>query len=212
MADHSVRWWLACLSATLIAGGAVGSSIGSHRRRLVAPATPPGWASRAGLHGRWTGKPLGRSVPEVISIPRIRVRAQVITLGLNPNGTAAVPPLNRPDVASWFDRGATPGQRGTAVLYGHVDARKVGPAVFHRLGKLRPGNLILVSLRDRQVAAFRVYKVALYPKSEFPTANVYRYTHRPTLRLVTCGGTFDRRTQHYLSNIVVFAAFAGAEV
>jgi hypothetical protein len=212
MADRAVRWWLGCLSASLIAGGAVGASIGSHQLRWGAPATPPAWAARAGLHGRWTGKPLGKSVPEVISIPRIGVRSQVIPLGLSPNGTAAVPPLTRPYVASWFDRGPTPGQRGTAVLYGHVDARKVGPAVFYRLGMLRPGDLIFVTLRDRQVAAFRVYSVALYPKSAFPTAKVYRYTRRPTLRLVTCGGAFDRRTQHYLSNIVVFAAFAGARV
>jgi hypothetical protein len=220
MADHAVRWWLACLSATLITGGAVGASIGSHplrwgattTPRWGASATPPRWASRAGLHGSWTGRPLGRSVPEVISIPRIRVRAQVIQLGLTPNGKAAVPPLRRPDVTSWFDRGPTPGQRGTAILYGHVDARKVRPAVFYRLGMLRPGNLIFVTLRDRQVAAFRVYKVALDPKSAFPAATVHMHTRRPTLRLVTCGGTFDRRTRHHLGNIVVFAAFAGARV
>jgi hypothetical protein len=75
---------------------------------------------------------------------------------------------------------------------------------------LRPGNLIFVTLRDRKVAAFRVYSVALYRKSAFPTATVYRYTRRPTLRLVTCGGAFDRRTHHYLGNIVVFAKFVGA--
>jgi len=210
MADRGARWWLACLSATLIAGGAVGASVGSRQLRWGAPPTPPAWASRDGLHGKWTGKPLARSVPEVISIPRIRVWAQVIPLGLNPNGTAAVPPLTKPYLASWFDRGPTPGQHGTAVLFGHVDARKVGPAVFYRIGTLRPGNLIYVTLRDRQVAAFRVYSVALYPKSAFPTSTVYRYTRWPTLRLVTCGGAFDRRTHHYLSNVVVFAKFVGA--
>ena len=210
MADHAVRWWLACLSATLIAGGAFGASIGPHQRRWGAPATPPRWASRDGLHGRWTGTPLARSDPTVISIPRIGVSAQIIPLGLKANGTAAIPPLSRPQVTSWFDRGPTPGQRGTAVIFGHVDAKKVGPAVFYRIGTLRPGNLIYVTLRDRQVAAFRIYSVALVPKSRFPTATVYGYTRRPTLRLISCGGSFDRRTHHYRSNVVVFAAFVGA--
>jgi hypothetical protein len=210
MADLGTRLWLACLSATLIAGGAVGASIGSHQLRWATPPTPPAWASRNGLHGKWTGKPLARSVPELISIPRIRVRAKTVALGLKPDGTAAVPPLTEPELASWFDRGPTPGQRGTAVFFGHVDAKKVGPAVFYRIGALRPGNLIFVTLRDRKVAAFRVYSVALYRKSAFPTASVYSYTRWPTLRLITCGGAFDRRTQHYLGNIVVFAKFVGA--
>jgi hypothetical protein len=210
MADRGARLWLACLSATLIAGGVVGASIGSHQLRWGGPPTPPAWASRNGLHGKWTGKPLARSAPELISIPRIRVRAKVIALGLKPNGTAAIPPLSTPELASWFDRGPSPGQRGTAVLFGHVDAKKVGPAVFYRIGTLRFGDLIFVTLRDRQVAAFRVYSVALYRKSAFPTATVYSYTRWPTLRLVTCGGPFDRRTKRYLDNIVVFAKFVGA--
>lgn len=167
-------------------------------------------AARRGLHSAWTKRPLARSEPEVISIPRIRVWARIIPLGLNPDGTAAVPPLARPYLASWFDHGPTPGLRGTAVLFGHVDARKVAPAVFYRIGALRPGNLIYVTLRDRQVAAFAVYSVALYRKSAFPSGAVYRYTRRPTLRLITCGGTFDRRTRHYPGNIVVFARFLGA--
>src|SRR5215467_11402247 len=210
MANPGVRSWLACLSATMIAGGAVGASIGSHQLRWGPPPTPPAWASRHGLSGKWTGRPLARSVPELISIPRIGVRAKVVALGLNPDGTAAVPPLTEPRLARWFDRGPAPGQRGTAVFFGHVDAKNVGPAVFYRIGALRPGNLIFVTLRDREVAAFRVYSVALYRKSAFPTGAVYRYTRWPTLRLVTCGGAFDRRTHHYLGNIVVFAKFVGA--
>jgi hypothetical protein len=208
--DRSARLWLACLAATLIAGGVVGASLGSHKLRWGEPPRPPAWAAHGRLHGNWTGRPLARSEPELLAIPRIKIRAHVIPLGLNSNGTAAVPPLSRPFQTSWFDRGPAPGQRGTAVVFGHVDAEKVGPAVFYRIGALRPGDLIYVTLRDHAVAAFRVYAVALYRKSEFPTSAVYGYTRRPTLRLITCGGTFDRRTRHYLGNLVVFARFAGA--
>ena len=207
--DRGARWWLACLSATLIAGGAVGASIGSHRLRWGASLAPPARAPRGGRHGHWAEKPIARSEPEVISIPRLRLRARIIPLGLRPDGTAAVP-LARPYLAGWFDRGPAPGQRGTAVLYGHADARRVGPAVFRRIGTLRPGNLIYVTMRDRQVAAFGVDSVARYPKSGFGSATVYGRARRPTLRLVTCGGIFDRRARRYLSNVVVFAKFLGA--
>ena len=43
-------------------------------------------------------------------------------------------------------------------------------------------------------------------KSRFPTAAVYGPVPDPQLRLITCGGTFDPATGHYLSNVIVFAS------
>ena len=96
-----------------------------------------------------------------------------------------------------------------AVIVGHVDAAGVGPAVFYELGELRPGDRIYVSLADGRVAMFAVRAAALYPKTGFPAAAVYGYTSQSSLRLITCGGIFDPRTGHYLSNIVVFASNLG---
>jgi hypothetical protein len=94
-------------------------------------------------------------------------------------------------------------------LLGHVDAAGVGPAVFYRLGELRPGNLVYVTRRDRRTAVFRVTSVGLYPQHAFPTMRVYGHTRRPTLRLVTCGGQFDWATHLYLDRTIVFADFVG---
>ena len=82
--------------------------------------------------------------------------------------------------------------------------------MFYRLGSLRPEDLIYVTLASSDVAIFRVYAIAVYAKARFPTATVYHYTRWPTLRLITCGGTFDPATHHYLSNVVVFASYVGA--
>ena len=150
-----------------------------------------------------------RSVPLSLDIPRIRVRARIIPLGLRPDGSPAVPPLATPFVTSWYDAGPTPGARGAAVIFGHVDSAAVGPAVFYSLGRLRVGNLIDVTLADRRTAVFSVYAAGLYPKTGFPALAVYGYTRWPTLRLVTCGGEFDRRSGHYLGNVVVFAEYVG---
>jgi hypothetical protein len=154
-------------------------------------------------------RPMTRSVPTALYIPRINVRAKIISLGLTPGGAAAVPPLSSPSLTSWFDLGPTPGQPGTAVILGHVDSAKVGPAIFYNLGDLRPGDLIYVTRADRQTAVFRVYSAALYLKADFPSRTVYSYTSWPTLRLITCGGEFDKATGHYLGNTVVFAEYIG---
>ena len=204
------------LIVAALAAGAVLAFAGSHTPRWAPAPTPPRWeapqatqpgrASGVPAAGGWAG-PMARSLPATIDIPRIRVRAKIISLGLTAAGGPAVPPLTRPFLTSWYDKGPTPGQPGTAVIFGHVDAAGVGPAVFYELGDLRPGDLIYITLADRRTAVFRVYSAALYRKADFPAAAVYGYTSWPSLRLVTCGGQFDTATRHYTSNIVVFAQF-----
>jgi sortase (surface protein transpeptidase) len=133
------------------------------------------------------------------------VRASVIPLGENPDGTAGVPPLSRPRLTSWFDAGPAPGQAGPAALYGHADTAAAGPAVFYRLGDLAPGDQVDITRADHRVAVFTVYRVAEYPKDAFPTMAVYGDTPGPELRLITCGGAFDPRAGSYRDNIVVYA-------
>jgi hypothetical protein len=93
------------------------------------------------------------------------------------------------------------------VIVGHVDS-KTGPAVFYRLRDLRRGDRIAVVGADGRTVTFVVQRLATYAKSGFPTAAVYGPTAGPALRLVTCGGEFDRSTGHYLSNTVVYATVA----
>ena len=167
-------------------------------------------SGRAGTPGdRLQATPMARSVPVAVYIPHIGVRAKIISLGLTSGGAVRVPPLTRPFLTSWYNRGPTPGTPGAAVIYGHVDSSAVGPAVFYRLGDLRPGDLVYVTLKDGRTALFRVYSAELYRKAEFPDQAIYGYTSWPSLRLVTCGGQFDAATGHYLSNTVVFAQYVG---
>jgi hypothetical protein len=149
---------------------------------------------------------LRRSPPVSMAIPAIGVQSSLLSLGLNANGTLQVPDLaTSADQAAWYKYSVTPGQRGTSVIEGHVDSA-VGPAVFYRLGALRPGNRIDVRLADGITAVFKVTGVREYAKTQFPTAMVYGPTSYASLRLVTCGGTFDFSTGHYLSSVVVFAS------
>jgi hypothetical protein len=155
------------------------------------------------------GPAMARSLPISIWIPAIGVNSRLLYVGLNPDGTIQVPPLNDPPLtneAAWYKYSPTPGQLGPSIIEGHVDSLSAGPSVFFRLGDLTPGDLVYVTLADRRVAVFKVTGVRLYPKDRFPTSTVYGNTDYAALRLITCGGSFDEQSHHYDSNVVAFAS------
>jgi LPXTG-site transpeptidase (sortase) family protein len=146
------------------------------------------------------------SPPVSVRIPAIDVQSELITLGLNPDGTLAVPePGPDYDKAAWFDGSPRPGAAGPAVIEGHVDSAANGPSVFYALGDLVIGDRIEVTRADGSVAAFVVDEVRVVPKDDFPTLDVYGNTDGPELRLITCGGPFDSSAGSYEDNVVVFA-------
>jgi len=145
---------------------------------------------------------LAASAPVSLQIPKIGVASDLVPLGLNPDDTIQVPTDFA--TAGWYTQAPTPGQTGPAVILGHIDSYR-GPAVFYRLGQLRPGDTTDVARADGTVARFAVDAVRDYPKDHFPTPLVYGPVDYPGLRLITCGGAFDHHTRQYLDNIVVYA-------
>jgi sortase (surface protein transpeptidase) len=143
-----------------------------------------------------------RSPPVSLTIPVLGVRAPVIRLGLTQSGALQVPDTTT--VAGWYTGSPPPGAVGSAIIAGHVDS-VAGPGVFFRLHLLHRGDRVYVRERDGRLAVFAVGSVHEYRKSVFPTAAVYGPAPTPELRLITCGGTFDPQTGHYLSNVVVYA-------
>jgi sortase (surface protein transpeptidase) len=143
--------------------------------------------------------------PARVRIPAIGVNAAVLPLQVDGQGVLPPPPTN--EDTGWWQAGPEPGEAGPAVIVGHVDSR-TGPAVFFRLRKLVPGDQVAVDRVDGSTVAFVVQRVEQHRKDAFPTEAVYGHTPDAQLRLVTCGGEFDRSTRHYVDNIVVFAALA----
>jgi LPXTG-site transpeptidase (sortase) family protein len=135
--------------------------------------------------------------PVRISIPTISVNAEIVPVGLNPKTKSLIVP-KQGSIVGWFSRGA---QQRPTVLVGHVDTAKRA-AVFYRLPKLRTGDEIRVFNSDNSSRRYRVDRITRIDKDKFPTRSVYLGTG---LRLITCGGKFDRKTGHYEDNIIVFA-------
>ena len=147
------------------------------------------------------------AVPVRLQIPAIGVDTGLLRLGKAKDGTVDVPSgPHRWEEAGWYagEGGTRPGDPGSAVILGHVDSTS-GPAVFYRVRELRRGDQVKVVTADGSVVRFSVDRVEQYPKTRFPTADVYYPTLTPKLRLVTCGGSFDRASHHYRSNVIAFA-------
>ncbi|WP_433431161.1 class F sortase [Nonomuraea sp. CA-141351] len=157
-----------------------------------------------------TGKvaaPMKAAKPTAVYIPSIGVAAPLMELGLDAQGAIENPPFDPPNQAGWYRYGAVPGQRGAAVITGHLDTRS-GPAVFANLKNVKRGDQVQVLRADRSVAVFVVDKVEHAPKRNFPVKKVYAELTYPGLRLVTCGGTFDRQAHSYVDNTIVYAHLA----
>jgi len=142
------------------------------------------------------------SPPVRVEVPAIGAASDLVDLGIATDGTLEVPVDF--DLAGWFTGGGRPGGRGPLVIAGHVDSQD-GPAVFYRLRDLSPGDTVEVTSEDGTLTRYRVTDVQDHPKDAFPTAAVFGATAGDELRLVTCGGTFDRALRSYTDNLVVFA-------
>ncbi|WP_165825811.1 class F sortase [Actinomycetospora cinnamomea] len=122
-------------------------------------------------------------------------------LGLRDDNSLDVP--RRAGTIGWYQRSASPGEVGPAVLAAHVDFRGEAGA-FARLDEMRPGDTVEVHREDDTTAVFTVDRVEQYAKDAFPTEAVYGPTDDGQIRLITCGGVFNERTGSYEDNIVVF--------
>jgi Sortase domain len=186
---HPYRGWVAAAIVLLLVGAwFLVSGLRSHTVEIQAGEAPAVAA---------------RSLPTTLRIPAIGVSVSLSSLGLNTDGTVQVP--TNYQQPGWYKLGPSPGQMGSSVILGHVDDFK-GPAVFFKLGSLRVGSDVEVTLADGVVADFVVKAVKTYLKVQFPAKKVYVSQGFSALQLVTCGGKFDSKTGHYLSNVVAYTS------
>ncbi|MFF4080924.1 class F sortase [Streptomyces sp. NPDC001777] len=154
--------------------------------------------------------PTRGAVPRRVEIPSIGVDAPVVAGGLDEDGAIEPPPYDRPQTVGWYRDGTRPGANGPALLVGHADT-ETRPAVFHGLSATRPGAEVEVTRADGTVAEFTVDDVRVLTRARFDAAEAYgpREAGRAELRLITCGGTYDRASHSYDANVVVSAYLTG---
>ena len=197
------------VAVTLVLGSAACTSAGpapsvaSERPTETSTPTPSATPSTIPTPTPVEAPHLAKSNPVRLVIPAIGVDTELMELGLQADGAMEVPPGGFP--AGWFTGAPTPGEIGPAIIAGHVDW--TGPGVFYNLRDLMPDDTISITREDGTVAVFVVRQLEQFPKNEFPTDRVYGNLDFAGLRLITCGGSFNRASGHYEDNIVAFAEF-----
>ncbi|MGY6018098.1 class F sortase [Streptomyces spinosirectus] len=154
--------------------------------------------------------PLKDALPERVDIPGLGVQAPVIARGLDARGAVEPPSFAQAGAVGWYAAGTAPGADGAALMVGHVDT-ETRPAVFHGLSTVRPGQTVRVLRDDGTVAEFTVDDVQVQSRDHFDAARAYGQHRegRAELRLITCGGTFDRAARTYTANVIVSAYLTG---
>lgn len=193
--------WLWGQGLTEVPAGSAGPATGD----MAAAGRPP-LTDLPTVH-----RPLRAAEPLTLHIPGLELRAPVVARGLDERGAPDPPPLDRAGEVGWYAAGTAPGAEGAALMVGHVDSR-TRPAVFHRLDTLEPGQEIRVARGDGTVAEFTVEDVRVLDRDGFDAQEAYgpRHEGRAELRLITCGGAFDRATGAYEANVVVSAYLTDA--
>ncbi|GKQ36148.1 class F sortase [Streptomyces sp. A012304] len=177
--------------------------------RLRTPHAPPAPAVASSAPPapptpRPVGKHLPRSRPVRLLIPEISVDAPFTDLAIGRSGQLQPPPADDTNLVGWYAQGASPGERGTSIIAGHVDTA-TSPAVFVELGELEKGDRFQVARADGRRASFVVDSVEIFDKDDFPSERVYGDTPQAQVRLITCAGDYDRKARDYTANLVVFA-------
>ncbi|MEO3973323.1 class F sortase [Streptomyces sp. CAU 1734] len=171
------------------------------------PSAAEAFAAGPREHTDAAADPLPPAAPLRLRIPDIEVDTPLTGLGLDRKRSLEVPPAEYRNLAGWYRDGTPPGARGTAVVAGHVD-NAGGPAVFYALGALRKGHRIEVLRADGRTAVFTIDAIEVYEAGDFPDRRVYGARDRAELRVITCGGGFDKKSG-YRGNVVAFAHLIG---
>jgi LPXTG-site transpeptidase (sortase) family protein len=141
-------------------------------------------------------------LPLRLAIPRLRVDAPVIAVGLTPQLAMDVP--QRAEEVGWYEYSTRPGMKGNSILAGHLDWLGQ-PGVFRQLAEMKQGDTVTIRGADGQERTYAVEWNREWPFVTAPIGTVFEDVDRPALTLITCGGRWNATTQRYDTRVVVRA-------
>jgi sortase (surface protein transpeptidase) len=146
--------------------------------------------------------------PERLIIPAIEIDARVKAVGLTAEGNMATPG-NFTDVG-WYKYGTVPGERGSAVIDGHVDNGLGMNGVFKPLTELQVGDDMYVLTDSGARLHFVISELATYDYHSVPSELVFNDMSGTRVKLITCSGSWLSSAKTYDKRLVVTADFRSA--
>jgi sortase (surface protein transpeptidase) len=209
-ADSSAEEPISSAADADFRAGDDGSLAGNEDSRFVTRASRAAVAASSSGDEKANGIQLIESgiVPVRLEAPTIDLQTDVIEVGLLDDGQMEAPKAF--DKVGWFAPGYKPGMQGNAVIAGHLD-HYTGPAVFYNLRRLKPGAPVYVSDSDGNRLTFIVTELKTYRADDAPLDRIFGPSDKRRLNLITCAGTFDKKTQQSSHRLVVFTELAEPE-
>jgi LPXTG-site transpeptidase (sortase) family protein len=140
--------------------------------------------------------------PKKLRVPSAGVDAKVQDVGITKLGNMATP-NNFTDVG-WFEYGTIPGDKGSAVIAGHVNDGLGLPAVFDGLKNVKVGDDVYIDTFGGKTVHFVVTDIKTYDYKA-PTEEIFNENSQPILRLITCSGVWVPQTRTHDKRLVVTA-------
>ncbi|HLI90005.1 MAG TPA: class F sortase [Ktedonobacteraceae bacterium] len=144
--------------------------------------------------------------PMRLIIPSIQVDAMVEAVGVLASGDLDTPRQNPWTDVGWYEAGPRPGQRGSAVMDGHLDRPGGFPAVFWNLRNIHAGDKITVIMSSGKKLLFHVTSFAFYPPEEAPLQAIFGDGSGEYLNLITCAGDWIPSQHQTTLRMVVYAS------
>lgn len=144
--------------------------------------------------------------PARLLIPAIGVNAFIEMVGVTPGGDLAVPQQGKWDDVGWYSSGPRPGERGSAVIDGHLDRPGGSPAVFWRLRDMRVGDEVTVLDAAGKTLKFHVREIEYYPPPAAPIQQIFGNSNGSYLNLITCAGDWIPSQKQTTLRLVVYTS------
>lgn len=148
------------------------------------------------------------ALPVRLQIPKIGVDTTVESVGLTTTGAMDTPAAA--ENVAWYQYGPRPGERGSAVIDGHLDTEDQTAAVFKDLATVTRGDIISVTDTEGVSHTFKVRELKYYQSND-NTGEVFANNQGVFLNLITCAGRWNQERHDYEERLVVFSELVPAE-
>ena len=147
--------------------------------------------------------------PVRLLVPAIGINAAIESLGILTNGSMATPTLHPWDDTGWYNMGPHPGEKGSAVIDGHLDRPGGYPAIFWNLRNLRPGDTVTIVDAAGKKLTFLVNRVVAYQPLAAPLQDIFGNENGTFLNLITCAGDWIPSQHQTTLRLVVYTTLVG---
>lgn len=203
------RYWYAFAALFVLAGLAAGGWMWSGYTAGLKTSLSRGRDVHAqGSNGAATGTAAAAGVDwwegARLRVPSLDIDAPIETVGVLEDGTLAVPKNDQWDGVGWYANGPVPGEKGSAVIDGHLDRPGGSPAVFWNLHNLHAGDSVMVVTHEGKTLHFRVILLQTYEPREAPVATIFGNNAGAYLNLITCAGQWIAAEHQTTQRLVVY--------